>query len=707
VNEFQRMSDKHLDPLLRDVPLPDGLLDRLRQVARAASHVADDPLDARLRRVDLPVGLTARLLAQRSPRRRQPAWGRLSLAAAVVLAIGLAYSSGLAAFVKSGYRLSDLHAALAAQEAEPLASGWVNADSTASFILMPQSTAATEIDAPLPAADVAATLLAAAPVEVIPDAIALPMPLLPADTPLLEVVSRFPREAFRGMSAGALRPDELRRPPGRGVEPPAVAAYPLQMQLLTGVHPAVSPAADPQLRTSRVPLSSDTTSFDAARLELAAGVLPAPSSIRTEDFLAALDYNWPPPAGQLLALHVAGGPSPFGQQDLVLLHLAVQAATAPDLPRAPAHLTLAVDVSAGMREAQRLEMVRRGVASLMRRMSADDRLSLVIFRRQAETLVEYASRDDFELVRGLLAAVEPRSETDVVAGLRAAFALAEAGPLDPLRGQPPGRELAQRVVLISDGGISLEPNVARRVDQALAISAEAGIGLAVIDLGGQELPDSQLAGFARAAGGPLHRAVYARQMDWALLQALTGQPQTVAADCSLSIEFDPRAVAAYRLMGHEGIHADGWAAAPLSIEMRSGQTSTGLYELRLLPSVPDIVGVARLRWRDPASGAVREEHRTVRRADFAPTIGSAPVSLQLAAIAAETAEQLRQSYFAQFSSPDDIGALARLLGPEFARMPSVRPFLEMSFQLLQARPPGAAAPDGPRPGPDRPPAGPR
>jgi Ca-activated chloride channel family protein len=216
------------------------------------------------------------------------------------------------------------------------------------------------------------------------------------------------------------------------------------------------------------------------------------------------------------------------------------------------------------------------------------------------------------------------------------------------------------------------------------------VGLTVIDLGGSEVPDTQLAGFARAAGGRLHRAAHARELGWALVEVLTGQPQLVAADASLAIEFDPRTVAAYRLMGHEAGAADGWAA-PATAEMRAGQTSTALYELRLLPGPSDVVGVARLRWRDPASGAVREEHRTIRRIDFAATIGQAPSSLQTAALVAETAELLRQSYFAQFGSLRDVFELARTLGPEFHQRPAIRDFLSVTEQALRAAPAQPAA----------------
>jgi Ca-activated chloride channel family protein len=440
------------------------------------------------------------------------------------------------------------------------------------------------------------------------------------------------------------------------------------------------------LQFSRVPLTSDTTSFDQARHVLEAGHLPAPAGVRIEDFLAAVNYGFVPPTRQPLALHVAAGPSPFGQAELGLLQIAVQAADLPAVARPATHLTLLVDASAGMRQGDRLAMIGRAIGEIVPRLHSGDRVSLVIFRRDAEILAEHARPDQLGVVLDELAAVEARSETDFVAGLRAAYALAEGGSLeDSLDWGQQSVAVARRVVLITDGGATLEANTARRVDQALAAAAAEGVELTVIDLGGSEVPDTQLAGFARAAGGRLHRAAHSREVGWALTEALTGQAQSVAADASLAIEFDPRTVAAYRLLGHEA-NADGWAA-PASTEMRAGQTSTALYEMRLLPGPSDVVGVARLRWRDPATGALREEHRTIRRADFADSIARAPVSLQTAALVAETAELLRQSYFAQFGSLRDVFELARVLGPEFHQQPTIREFLSVAELALRASSP--------------------
>jgi Ca-activated chloride channel family protein len=127
----------------------------------------------------------------------------------------------------------------------------------------------------------------------------------------------------------------------------------------------------------------------------------------------------------------------------------------------------------------------------------------------------------------------------------------------------------------------------------------------------------------------------------------------LGSEVSLQVEFDPRRVAAYRLIGHEGNALSSVIPASTPADLRSGEAATTLFELWLAnPAMkpgsygeqPDSrLATVTLRWKDAATSERRTATRQVTLADFRATFGDCPPAWQMAAIAAESAELLRGS----------------------------------------------------------------
>jgi hypothetical protein len=323
------------------------------------------------------------------------------------------------------------------------------------------------------------------------------------------------------------------------------------------------------------------------------------------------------------------------------------------------------------------------VERLVPRLRSDDRVSLVVFGRRAETPIAYRRGTEAFRLLEALDSVEPGGETNLGYGLRAACELADAGPADQ---EDFAGDVPPLVVLLSDGGSSLEPAALRRVEAALRSYVDQGMRLAVIDLSGQAEADPQLHRLAEAGGCNVLRAANTGQAASALVEAIEGPAaggQVVARQATLSVTFYPEAVLGYRLLGHEMGTAEGAQPAPAASDVRLGQVATGLYELQLAPAA-ETIGEATLRWVDAEEGTAREEHRTLRRADFAAPWHDCPAPLAAAALAAETAEVLRGSYFAQGGSLRDVLEAARRLPPEVRerhRLPELLRLVEEADRL--------------------------
>jgi len=628
--------DDGLDAAIRDVPLPAGFAHRLRRGVLADEEI----LDAAVREVTVPVDLLGRL--RRLPQRRKRLASLVPWATAVslLIAIGLSYGGAMLGFLTATLR----DPVLTAQQEIP-------ASGPTDIVIVPPSPelafveGAYLLDESLPPAGMPL------PAELPQPRIDLAEFLQPGSRSTLEDFSPllqpdFAPASLLGTTSRIADLDELRcaaGPKPQGIGLPLVPGVPWDEYIRTGFRPFVFPAADTQLETSLVPLDVHPASFNLTQRYLEDGDLPPAKDIRTEEFLAAIDYDFPAPKSGGLALHTAAGPSPFPGEGICMLQVGVQARELLDQRRPAVRLVVAVDVSKSMRWGGRLKMIRRGLADAVRQLGPADRLTLVAFSEEARVLIEDGGRED---QADLLAAVEllqAANSTNLGAGLRKAYAMAP-------RGSAIG-EAISRVVLLTDGWSDLDMGAAGLIEQRLANARRQGIGLEVIDLKQKEEPNLQLASLALSGGGTVREAASADQIRWAMLEIITGRPQLVASGARLKVVFDPKEVLAYRLLGHEAnIMAGQLPPNELEIDFHAGQSASALYEIRLMPrrgSGSRQVATVELTWQEPGGGKSRQLTRKVRRGDFSAPLIESPLSLQGAVVAAQAAEVLRNSPYAQ------------------------------------------------------------
>ncbi len=699
-------SDHLLDSQLRDVPLPDGLIARVRdlgswsdeqldeQLRRVSvraglvgdiqQRVADEQVDQTLRNVELPWGLLTRLRIIAQVRRRSQ-FGRLAIAASLMLLVGGAYFSALSAILASMRPVEhrDTMVVIYDGPIEIEAS-----DTSVSFAEVEQ----IDVPDPEPIYAVAST----APVENV-RLVNLDYQL--ARGPAGQFIAAVQSGLHVGDNIWLLRwgplgaphraDDELPElettllPVSRGVPPPLVRAYDRRFLLLHGVHPQVFPDLDQSLRVSPAPLSTSTASYDLTVRRAFEQRLPASEEIRVEDFLAAMDYQFPLPQSGRLGIRTAAGPSVFsrpqGAQGGGLLQIGVQAGDLPARKLPATHVTVALDVSSSMRWGGRLEMTQRALRQLFDHLGPRDRLSLVVFNEEIVQMVENAGREHADQVLAGIDALHAGGGTNISAGLQQAVSVAVDGTTDA--------RLARRLVLITDGRAVMPEQTATQLCELLAMAAGAGLRMTVLDLGDQQTSDPMLAQLAAAGQGSVRPAQTAEQIRWSLVETLTGQSPIVAADAHVAVTFNPQAVAAYRLFGHEATTLTDLTIATVETDLRCREAASAMYEVWLKPNSEDDVAVAEVTWRDPSTGEIMRVRQRISRLQFAPSWSESPLSLQMAALAAETAEILRQSPFttAKSRSLQAVLEMADQVNWQLADRPDFQRFLSLVEQLEGVR----------------------
>jgi Ca-activated chloride channel family protein len=148
-------------------------------------------------------------------------------------------------------------------------------------------------------------------------------------------------------------------------------------------------------------------------------------------------------------------------------------------------------------------------------------------------------------------------------------------------------------------------------------------------------------------------------------------------------------VRSYRLLGYENrdvADRDFRNDAVDAGEIGAGHTVTALYEVKLHEGAKGRAASVHIRYKAPDSDMVTEESNDVDASVFAGTFNEATENFRLAAVVAEFAEILRESYWARESSLGEVLAEAKKVAPEFDNRKDVVELLELIEKAYELKP---------------------
>jgi hypothetical protein len=246
------------------------------------------------------------------------------------------------------------------------------------------------------------------------------------------------------------------------------------------------------------------------------------------------------------------------------------------------------------------------------------------------------------------------------------------------------------LVLITTNQPLLTGTDAAGVRQMFAEAAKGDFRFEVCDLGREEVRTAAWLGLAGQAVCTVHRPQTSDKLRWTLVETLTGDSSLAATQVKLHVDFNVKAVAAYRLIGHESTSVGGLLPAAVETNLHVGQGASALFEVWLYPNDEDDVATVRVQWTDPVGEKTRQAGpQRVSRLQFATAFEGSPVSLRATAIAAEAAEVLKQAFNFGLLAPDRYGyepkpsglehvlVEARRAAPTLADQPQFRRFAEL------------------------------
>jgi Ca-activated chloride channel family protein len=353
----------------------------------------------------------------------------------------------------------------------------------------------------------------------------------------------------------------------------------------------------------------DTASYSNIRRFLNEAKLPPKDAVRIEELINYFSYAYPEPRDRTpFAVTTSIGECPWNPKHrLALVGLQAKRLEANGVP--PRNLVFLIDVSGSMATPQKLPLVKASLAMLARNLTEKDRLAIVVYAGAAGLVLPSTSGSDTMTILEALGRLGAGGSTNGAQGLQLAYQTAREHFI---------KGGVNRVVLATDGdfnvGVTSQGDLIRLIEQ----NRDSGIALSVLGFGMGNLKDSTMEKLADKGNGNYSYIDTLTEAEKVLVQEAGGTLVTVAKDVKLQVEFNPRTVAAYRLIGYENrmlqdqdFNNDRKDAG----DMGAGHSVTALYEIVPAGEPIDIPGIDPLKYQRPgarAADASSDEAMTVK-----------------------------------------------------------------------------------------------
>jgi Ca-activated chloride channel family protein len=358
----------------------------------------------------------------------------------------------------------------------------------------------------------------------------------------------------------------------------------------TPENPFVLVTQDPR---STFSVDVDTASYAIVRRFLDEGQLPPKDAVRIEELINYFPYHYAPPSdGRPFAVHMDAAVCPWKPSHR-LVRVAIKGREVPRGERPPSNLVFLLDVSGSMDEPNKLPLVKAAMRLLVNELGPRDRVAIVVYAGAEGLALPSTSSAERTAILSAIESLTPGGTTHGSAGIRLAYETATANFI---------QGGVNRVILATDGdfnvGVTNQGALVRLIEE----KAKTGVFLTALGFGMGNLKDSTLEKLADHGNGNYAYIDSLAEARKVLVEQVGGTLVTIAKDVKLQVEFNPRRVKAFRLIGYENrvvAHQDFNDDKRDAGDIGAGHTVTALYEIVPPGAEVSIPGVDPLKYQQP------------------------------------------------------------------------------------------------------------
>lgn len=286
----------------------------------------------------------------------------------------------------------------------------------------------------------------------------------------------------------------------------------------------------------------DRASWSYVKQRFLTGSRISRDAVKMEEMINAFNYGSVEVTDdELMHVNIEYSDCPWNDTtELVTVHL-----QAMDLPKTidrKAHnFVFLIDVSGSMHSSNKIGLLKEGLISFVKTLNANDRVSIVTYAGSSGVVLEPTLCKDKNQILNALEALTAGGSTNGIGGIQKAYELAENN-YNP--------DLNNRIILCTDGDFNVGISSTGDLENYISKKRGKGIYLTALGFGMGNYRNDILETLADKGDG---NHFYINNLDESKRVLVTeiGNLMNIARDVKLNVEFNPKEVLTYRLIGYE------------------------------------------------------------------------------------------------------------------------------------------------------------
>lgn len=286
----------------------------------------------------------------------------------------------------------------------------------------------------------------------------------------------------------------------------------------------------------------DVASYNNVKRFLNSGNLPPVDAIRVEEMINYFQYTMPAPKGDNpVAIKTELATSPWNNKHQ-LLRISLKAKDIPKENLPASNFVFLIDVSGSMYDANKLPLVKSSLKLLVDQLREQDKVAIVTYAGSAQVRLESTAGNQKMKIKETIDGLQAGGSTAGGDGLKMAYAIARQNFLS--KGN-------NRIVMATDGDFNVGASSDADMEKLIERERESGVNISILGYGMGNFKDSKLELLANKGRGNYAYINDISEARKAMISEFGGTLFTVAKDVKIQVEFNPKYVQYYRLVGYE------------------------------------------------------------------------------------------------------------------------------------------------------------
>lgn len=297
------------------------------------------------------------------------------------------------------------------------------------------------------------------------------------------------------------------------------------------------------------------------------------NAVRIEEMINYFKYNYPQPKNsQPFSINTEYNDSPWNSKHK-LLKIGLQGKDIPMDKLPSSNFVFLIDVSGSMDAANKLPLLKASFKVLLDQLRPQDKVGIVVYAGSAGMVLPPTSAKEKNKIIEALDKLQAGGSTAGGQGIELAYKLAQENFI---------KGGNNRVIIATDGDFNVGTSSTGDLQTLIEEKRKSGVFLTCLGFGMGNFKDNRMETLANKGNGNYAYIDNMQEANKFLGKEFAGSMYAIAKDVKIQIEFNPKYVKSYRLIGYENrkLKNEDFTNDKIDAgELGSGHTVTALYEV--------------------------------------------------------------------------------------------------------------------------------